>query len=291
MKTKGIILAGGAGTRLYPLTNIVCKQLLPLYDKPMIYYPLSTLLLAGITDILIISTPQDIPQFKKLLGDGSQLGCKFEYIVQEKPKGIADAFILGADFIGLDQVCLILGDNIFYGNMDFLRDLVDVGYGPTIFAYRVSDPERYGIVEFFNEKNIISIEEKPTNPKSNYAVPGLYVYGSDVVDVAKNLKPSARGEIEITDINKQYLERGVLQVQKLPRGMAWLDTGTHQSLLDASNFIETIETRQGLKFGCIEEIAFNNGYIGRDQLKYIIKHHIPESQYRDYLKWILKEDK
>lgn len=286
---KGIILAGGLGTRLFPLTLAVSKQLMPVYDKPMIYYPLSTLLQAGIRDVLIISTPYDLPLFEKLLGDGSALGCNFSYAAQAEPKGLAQAFVIGEKFIGRDAVSLILGDNIFYGNgvPELLADCSqpDGGY---VFAYRVSDPERYGVVEFDKQKKAISIEEKPRQPKSNFAVPGLYFYDNDVIEIAKNLKPSGRGEFEITDVNKHYLEAGKLKVAVLGRGVAWLDTGTHDSLMQAGQFIQVIEMRQGLKIGCIEEVAYNMGFIDDEQMLRLAKKY-EKSGYGDYLKAVMKK--
>ena len=280
---KGIILAGGSGTRLHPLTLSVSKQLMPVYDKPMIYYPLSTLLQAGISEILIISTPHDLPAFKKLLGDGSQLGCRFEYAVQEVPNGLAQAFVIGETFIGDDDVALILGDNIFYGVGVFnLLKRYNKPKGGVIFAYHVTDPERYGVVEFDSGQKAVSIEEKPEKPKSNYAVPGLYFYDNDVVTIAKSIEPSARGEYEITDVNKEYLRRGKLKVGILDRGTAWLDTGTFSSLMQAGQFVQVIEERQGLKVGCIEESAFRSGFINTQDLRSIAKPLI-KSGYGKYL--------
>jgi len=284
---KGIILAGGSGTRLHPLTLAVSKQLMPIYDKPMIYYPLSILMLAGIKEILIISTPHDLPNFEKLLGDGSNLGCRFEYAAQPEPNGLAQAFVIGEKFIGTDKVALVLGDNIFYGSgLSKLLQANNDPMGGVVYAYSVNDPERYGVVEFNSENKVISIEEKPTNPKSHYAVPGLYFYDNDVVEIAKNIAPSPRGEYEITDVNKEYLKRGKLSVGILNRGTAWLDTGTFASLMQAGQFVQVIEERQGMKIGCIEEVAYRMGYINADQLRSIAKPLV-KSGYGQYLLNIL----
>ncbi len=286
--TKGIVLAGGAGSRLYPLTLVASKQLQPVYDKPMIYYPLATLMAAGINDILLISTPVDIPRFQALLGDGSRWGISIRYAVQEKPAGIAQAFIIGESFIAGDPVCLILGDNIFYGKMHLERMVQNFEAGARIFGYYVHDPERYGVVTFDGEGRVLTIEEKPQNPRSHYAIPGLYLYDGDVCQIAGSLAPSPRGELEITDVNKVYLERGDLTVERLGRGIAWLDTGTHASLLEASNFIETLEARQGLKIACLEEIALRRGFIDQEAMALLVES-TPNSSYRDYLIRVLTE--
>ncbi len=282
---KGIVLAGGSGTRLYPLTKAISKQIMPVYDKPMIYYPLSTLMLAGIREVLIISTPRDIHVFEELLSDGSQLGMKFSYAVQEQPRGLADAFIIGADFIGDDSVALVLGDNIFYGQSfsKVLREVAARESGATIFGYYVRDPREYGVVEFDENGKALSIEEKPEHPKSNYAVPGLYFYDNDVVEIAANVKPSARGEIEITSINNEYLRRGTLRVETLGRGFAWLDTGNHDSLLDAADFVAAFQKRQGLYISCIEEIAYKRGFINKEQLLKLAEP-LMKTNYGQYLK-------
>jgi len=285
---KGILLAGGAGSRLYPLTLVASKQLQPVYDKPMIYYPLATLMMAGINDILIISTPHDTPRFEALLGDGSRWGIRLSYRVQPEPKGIAQAFLVGEEFIAADPVCLILGDNIFYGKMGLDRSVAEFDGGAKIFGYYVNDPERYGVVEFDGEGNAISIEEKPKKPKTNYAVPGLYLYDNKVVEIARNMAPSPRGELEITDVNLDYLRRGELKVEKLGRGIAWLDTGTHQSLLEASHFIGTLEARQGLKIACLEEVALRMGFLDCKGMAAAIAD-TPASSYRDYLKRVYNE--
>jgi glucose-1-phosphate thymidylyltransferase len=286
---KGIILAGGSGSRLYPITKVYSKQLTLIYDKPLIYYPLSILMLGGIKEILIISNEETIPLYRQLFGDGNQLGLKFEYVVQPEPKGIAEAFILGEEFIGGNSVCLVLGDNIFYGSLDFFYKSLQTEKGATIFGYQVNDPERYGIVEFDNNGKAISIEEKPVKPKSHYAVPGLYVYDNKVVKFSKALTPSKRGELEITDINREYLNRGELSVEKIGRGIAWLDTGTPEALLAASNFFGVIEDRQGLKVACIEEIAYYRGLINKKQFATLIQS-MPNSLYKEYLEKILKEE-
>lgn len=287
-RTKGIILAGGKGTRLFPMTLVSSKQLQPVYDKPMIYYPLATLMLVGIRHILIISTPQDIPRFRELLGDGQQWGIQLEYAVQPKPGGIAQAFLYGADFIGSDQVCLILGDNLFYGKLDFLRIALQQNDGGTIFGYPVKDPQRYGVLEFNPDGTVHRIVEKPAHPPSHYAVPGLYVYSSDVVDIAQTLKPSARGELEISDLNNIYLSQGRLQVVLMGRGIAWLDTGTPDALLEASHFIHTIEQRQGYKIACLEEIALTQGYIAPEAYFSVVQSY-PESAYKEYCLQVWRE--
>ncbi len=285
---KGIILAGGSGSRLYPITKVYSKQLALIYDKPLIYYPLSILMLGGIKDILIISNKETIPLYQQLFDNGNQVGLNISYKVQDAPNGIAEAFILGEEFIGNDNVTLILGDNIFYGDLSFFYDALKRENGATIFGYQVNDPQRYGIVEFDKDGKAISIEEKPLHPKSNYAVPGLYIYDNQVIEISKNLKPSARGELEITDVNRTYLERGQLYVEKIGRGIAWLDTGTPEALLQASNFFGVIEDRQGLKVACIEEIAFNKGFITKQQFEKLVDS-IPKSLYRSYLEKILRE--
>lgn len=287
---KGIILAGGSGTRLYPVTKAVCKQLLPVYDKPMIYYPLSILMLSKIKEILIISTPYDLPRFKEIFGDGSDLGLSFSYLEQKKPGGIAEALILGEEFLNGDSCCLILGDNIFYGHgmPDLLKEAVEQDEGATIFAYYVSDPERYGVAEFDSTGRVLSIEEKPKKPKSHYAITGLYFYDKSAPEIARSLTPSARGELEITDVNKRYLDDGRLSVKLMGRGFAWLDTGTHESLIEASDFVRTIEKRQGLKVACIEEIAYRSGYIGKDKLIELAKP-LEKNEYGKYLLRIAEE--
>jgi len=287
--TKGIVLAGGAGTRLYPLTLVASKQLQPVYDKPMIYYPLSTLMRAGVRDILIISTPQDTPRFQALLGDGSRWGVNLSYAVQPEPKGIAQAFLVGEEFVGGDPVSLILGDNIFYGRMELERVFAEFAGGALVFGYPVKDPERYGVVEFDRQGRAVGIEEKPSQPKSHYAVPGLYLYDHRVIELTKQLQPSARGELEITDLNLTYLQRGELRVEKLERGIAWLDTGTHMSLLEASHFIGTLEARQGRKIACLEEIALRKGFIDIAQMERVIEA-TPKSSYREYLEMVLRDE-
>ncbi|MEZ2902683.1 glucose-1-phosphate thymidylyltransferase RfbA [Acinetobacter terrestris] len=291
MNTKGIILAGGSGTRLYPITKGVSKQLLPIYDKPMVYYPLSVLMLAGIREVLIISTPEDTDDFKRLLGNGSELGIELTYVVQPSPDGLAQAFILGEDFIGNSNVCLVLGDNIFYGQgfTPMLRQAVSRQKGATVFGYQVKDPERFGVVEFDSEKRAVSIEEKPKHPKSNYAVTGLYFYDNDVVEIAKKVKPSDRGELEITTVNQMYLESGDLNVELLGRGFAWLDTGTHASLLEAAQFVETLEKRQGYKVACLEEIALNNGWLSKEKVLEI-GQKMSKNNYGQYLISLIGED-
>ncbi len=287
-KTKAIILAGGNGTRLYPLTSIISKQLQPVYDKPMIYYPLATLMLSGIQDILLITTPHDAPHFRTLLGDGSQWGISISFAEQHAPKGIAEAFIYGKEFIGSDQVCLILGDNLFYGKLDFLRNAIQNNQGATIFGYPVQDPERYGVVEFNSDGTVLSIEEKPSHPKSQYAIPGLYVFDNRVVSISEHLQPSQRGELEITDVQKTYLEMNALKVEKMGRGIAWLDTGTPESLLEAGEFIHAIEKRQNLKIACLEEIALRMQYIDTTTYERLL-HSLPNSSYREYCTRVLQE--
>jgi len=285
---KGIILAGGSGSRLYPITKVYSKQLALIYDKPLIYYPLSILMLGGIKDVLIISNEETIPLYKQLFNSGSTIGMNISYAIQPAPNGIAEAFIIGEKFIGDDDVCLVLGDNIFYGDLTFFYEGIQKNIGATIFGYQVNDPERYGIVEFDKDGNALSIEEKPTKPRSQYAVPGLYIYNNGVINISKNLKPSDRGELEITDVNKEYLNRKQLRVEKIGRGIAWLDTGTPEALLQASNFFGVIEDRQGLKVACIEEIAYHKGFINKDQFAELV-NSIPKSLYRSYLEKILKE--
>ena len=288
MNKKAILLAGGAGTRLYPLTKIVCKQLLPVYDKPMICYPLATLMLGGLRDVLIISTPKDLPMLEDYLGDGSRLGIRIEYAAQPKPEGIAQAFLIGADFLGGSGASLILGDNIFYGKLDFYREALAIDQGACIFGYQVRDPERYGVVEFGPDGRAVSLEEKPKQPKSNFAIPGLYVYDERVVEFCRQLRPSARGELEITDLNSVYLREKELHVKLLGRGMAWLDTGTQTSLLEAGNYIATIEHRQGLKIACLEEVAYRMGFIDQAQLERIVDE-LPKGEYREYLRLVSAE--
>lgn len=283
---KGIVLAGGSGSRLYPVTKVYSKQLTLIYDKPLIYYPLSILMLGGIKEILIISNKETIPLYKQLFEDGSQLGLSIQYKIQTAPNGIAEAFILGEEFIGTDDVCLILGDNIFYGNLSFVYSAIKNHQFATIFGYQVNDPQRYGIVEFDSEENVISIEEKPQNPKSDYAVPGIYIYNNNVVEISKNLKPSGRGELEITDVNREYLSRGQLKVEKIGRGIAWLDTGTPEALLQAANFFGVIEQRQGLKVGCIEEIAYRMKFISKEKFANLV-NSFPKCSYREYLEKML----
>ncbi|MEY2564821.1 MAG: glucose-phosphate thymidylyltransferase [Verrucomicrobiota bacterium] len=289
MNKKAILLAGGAGTRLYPLTQIVCKQLLPVYDKPMICYPLATLMLGGLREVLIISTPKDLPMLQAYLGDGTRLGIRIEYAAQPKPEGIAQAFLIGANFIGDSGASLILGDNIFYGRLDFYRQALAIERGACIFGYQVRDPQRYGVVEFDENGRAISLEEKPKEPKSHFAIPGLYVYDDRVVEFCRNLRPSARGELEITDLNSVYLRKNELQVKLLSRGMAWLDTGTQTSLLEAGNYIATIEHRQGLKIACLEEVAFRMGFINETELERIVDG-LPKGEYREYLRLVREED-
>jgi len=286
MVKKGIILAGGSGTRLHPLTQIACKQLLPIYDKPMIYYPLSTLMLGGIRDILLISTPRDVPVFRKLFGDGSQLGLRIAYAEQAKPGGIAQAFLIGEDFLQGDGAALILGDNIFYGQLDFFRQALALEQGACVFGYPVSDPENYGVIEFDGNGYVLSLEEKPKQPKSHYVVPGLYIYDSKIVSICRQLKPSARGELEITDVNREYLRLGELQVRVIGRGFAWLDTGSPDRLLEAGEYVATIERRQGLKIACLEEIAWYMGFIDKKQLSRLAEQH-PQTEYRKYLATIV----
>jgi len=286
--TKGIVLAGGSGTRLHPLTRLVCKQLLPIFDKPMIYYPLATLMLGGIRDILLISTPADIPRFQDLLGDGSDFGLRLQYAVQDRPEGIAQAFLVGEEFIGGSGVTLVLGDNVFYGPLDFYRRALALERGATVFAYPVRDPGRYAVVEFDTHGKVLSLEEKPTRPKSHYAVPGLYVYDNQVVEICRHLRPSARGELEITDVHREYLRRGELRVESLGRGMAWLDTGTHDSLLEASNYVATIQKRQGLMVACLEEIGLHRGWLTTERLHARIAS-LPSNEYRRYLETVLAE--